>query len=205
MQWSPHPWRCPRVVGMWHWGTWTVGTVGVGWGWTWIWEVFPNLYDSTMNSNSSLAISQLLGYSYHMDSTMCGVGPGLVDVTDIRVEMQPCECTFCLWRTLCPEARDVVDVGWSYPHLCCCWWLGCCANLCSVGSEGYPHRERPSCAPAYLPGLPAQIRRRWQSLGTEQCGHATSLLFPCTPHSCSCRRRGDQWTCNPIQRINFKR
>ena len=32
---SHHPWRYPRAVGMWHWGMWAVGTVGVGWDWAW--------------------------------------------------------------------------------------------------------------------------------------------------------------------------
>lgn len=28
-------WRCSRAMGMWHWGSWLVGMVGVVWGWIW--------------------------------------------------------------------------------------------------------------------------------------------------------------------------
>ena len=33
-RWDHCPWRCSRTMEMWHWGTWSVGMVGVGWGWT---------------------------------------------------------------------------------------------------------------------------------------------------------------------------
>ena len=31
--WSHHPWRCSGKEEMWHWGTWSVGMVGMGWDW----------------------------------------------------------------------------------------------------------------------------------------------------------------------------
>jgi len=30
-----HPWRCYRTMEREHWGTWSVGMMGMGWGWTW--------------------------------------------------------------------------------------------------------------------------------------------------------------------------
>ena len=49
-RWCSHrPWRCFRAVWMWHWGTWSVGMVGMGW---WldqmILEVFSSPTDSTV-------------------------------------------------------------------------------------------------------------------------------------------------------------
>jgi len=44
--WGHCPWRCSRTAGMWHWGPWAVGTMGVCWWLDWvILLLFSNLLD----------------------------------------------------------------------------------------------------------------------------------------------------------------
>ena len=56
--WRHCPWRCSRNVWMWHWGTWSVGMMGMGWRLDWmILEVFSNL-------NDSMILEDLLSLSF---------------------------------------------------------------------------------------------------------------------------------------------
>ena len=56
--WRHCPWRCSRNVWMWHWGTWSVGMMGMGWWLDWmILEVFSNL-------NDSMILQHLLSLSF---------------------------------------------------------------------------------------------------------------------------------------------
>jgi len=57
MWWGHRPQWCSRTMGIWHWGTWSVGMVGVGQWWDLgILVVFSNLNDAVMLLQMSLTV-----------------------------------------------------------------------------------------------------------------------------------------------------
>jgi len=108
--WNHHPWRCPRTMEMWHWGTWLPW--GVGWWLDWmVLEVSSNLNDS-----------MLLPLPYFEDRSKKGVWYRRSKSSTFNFEASLLRADSGLWTRLSAFLQHFQELG-KNPQL-----QGCCAH-----------------------------------------------------------------------------